>query len=152
MLVSARWSGQSSWPLRSLPFSTVTQVGNTSKSEGVWTVPCRCVSRSRLPAVQLKRACGSAHGPSIFTPLFILQTQMVITDERTGDPESSRKVHLPPNQSLNLPGWIFLNCRVQRTGRPQRHGSSPGGGLCAPPQLTSLSWERWGNPPLGQQR
>uniref|UniRef100_A0ABI7WSJ5 Ribosomal protein eL8/eL30/eS12/Gadd45 domain-containing protein n=1 Tax=Felis catus TaxID=9685 RepID=A0ABI7WSJ5_FELCA len=78
--------------------------------------------------------------------------RMVITDERTGDPESSRKVHLPPNQSLNLPGWIFLNCRVQRTGRSQRHGSSPGGGLCAPPQLTSLSWERWGNPPRGQQR
>ncbi|XP_045325341.1 selenocysteine insertion sequence-binding protein 2 isoform X3 [Leopardus geoffroyi] len=78
--------------------------------------------------------------------------RMVITDERTGNPESSRKVHLPPNQSLNLPGWIFLNCRVQRTGRSQRHGSSPGGGLCAPPQLTSLSWERWGNPPRGQQR
>ncbi|XP_042819499.1 selenocysteine insertion sequence-binding protein 2 isoform X7 [Panthera tigris] len=77
---------------------------------------------------------------------------MVITDERTGDPESSRKVHLPPNQSLNLPGWIFLSCRVQRTGRSQRHGSSPGGGLCAPPQPTSLSWERWGNPPRGQQR
>ncbi|XP_029775274.1 selenocysteine insertion sequence-binding protein 2 isoform X2 [Suricata suricatta] len=77
---------------------------------------------------------------------------MLITDGRTGSPESSRKVDLPPNRSLNLPGWIFLSCGAQRRESWQSCRSSPRGGLSAPPQPTSLSSGRWGSPPWGQQR
>ncbi|XP_039097442.1 selenocysteine insertion sequence-binding protein 2 isoform X2 [Hyaena hyaena] len=77
---------------------------------------------------------------------------MLITDGWTGSPESLRKVDLLPSRSLNLLGWIFLNCEVQRTGRSLRRRSSPSGGLCVLPQPTSLSSGRWGSPPWGQQR
>ena len=60
---------------------------------------------------------------------------MVIINEQRENPESLKKVDLPPNLSLNLPGWIFLNCRVQRAGRYQRYKSSPSGGLYALPLL-----------------
>lgn len=63
---------------------------------------------------------------------------MVIINEQTGNPESLKKVDLPPNLSLNLPGWIFLNCRVERTVRYQRYKSSSSGGLYALPLLMFL--------------
>lgn len=77
---------------------------------------------------------------------------MVIINEQTGNPESLKRVDLPPNLSLDLPGWIFLNCRVQRTVRYQRYKSSPSGGLYAPPLLTFLFSEKWGHPLQYYQR
>ena len=77
---------------------------------------------------------------------------MVVINEQTGNRESLKRVDLPPNLSLDLPGWIFLNCRVQRTGRYQRYKSSPSGDLYAPPLPTLLFSEKWGHPLQCYQR
>lgn len=96
---------------------------------------------------------NSFHTMPDFSPLLlILQIQMVIINEQTGNPELLKKVDLPPNLSLNLPGWIFLSCQAQRTASSQRHRSHPSGGLYAPPQLTFLFSGRWWNPLWWQQR
>uniref|UniRef100_A0A2I3G4T5 SECIS binding protein 2 n=1 Tax=Nomascus leucogenys TaxID=61853 RepID=A0A2I3G4T5_NOMLE len=63
--------------------------------------------------------------------------KMVTISEQTGNPESLQKMYLPPNLSLNLPHWTFLNCKVQRT-ICQRYRSNPSGDLSTLPLPTFL--------------
>ncbi|KAG8511087.1 LOW QUALITY PROTEIN: Selenocysteine insertion sequence-binding protein 2, partial [Galemys pyrenaicus] len=43
--------------------------------------------------------------------------------------EKLKNVDLPPVPSVNLPGWIFLNCKVQGTVRDRRIKNNPNGDI-----------------------